>query len=175
MAVDSRKVVNGTQYLELQEPQVKTKPSTRKRRQKKDFTLALMRLSVVVLMIIFVISMAYVLVEARVTRLNWEIHEQVKQNKDIMMDNEKLRLEIAKKSSLDRVESLAAQDLGMVEASDIEFLIISENETPLGSLKEKGESIEERSDTTNSWLDRFLHTVTLLKSQYIQIGKGVTP
>ena len=70
---------------------------------------------------------------------------------------------------------LFRSDMGMVEASQIEFLIVSENESRTGSLKESAEMDSGGLSVTDSWLDQVLYFITLLKGQYIQIGKSVMP
>jgi cell division protein FtsL len=120
--------------------------------------------------VLFMIGMAYIAVEAKITKLSWEIHQQMESNDALAMDNEKLRLEIAKKKSLDRIESLAAQELGMVKAANIDFMIISENMIPQGTLKESPEeSPEENSEPLSlmeAWTGKVMNFLNFLREYY---------
>ena len=173
MAGDSRKAVNGAQYLESPEPRVRIRRVIRRRIRRKSIAAFLVNFAVCFLVIGFIIAMAYVFVEVAITKLNWEINEQVKANEQVVLDNEKIRLEIAKKNSLDRIEYLATNDLGMVKAANIDFLIVSENNDLPGSLKEYSYEAVAEKNIMEIWLQKALNYFTLLKSQYIKVEKGV--
>jgi cell division protein FtsL len=156
MADATKRVVNGTQYSELSQQQIKTKPAVKKKVKSKSSSLLIMKWVFPSVLVVFIIFMAYIFVEASITRLNWEIHQQIEMNEKQLMDNEKIRLEIAKKKSLDRIEDLASRELGMVKAANIDFMIVSENMVPQGVLKaDAGETFEDVSEQ-QSWIKEII-------------------
>ncbi|MDR1206180.1 MAG: cell division protein FtsL [Peptococcaceae bacterium] len=167
MAGESKRVVNGNQYAGVPEYRTKRRTVIRKKIKPKASSVAVLTYVLYFLTVLFAIGMAYIFVEASITRLNWEIHQQITDNEALMMDNEKLRLEISKKKSLDRVESLAEQELGMIKAANIDFMIISENATPQGTLKESlPEEMPEVLSPWETWTGKVMSFLAFLREYY---------
>jgi cell division protein FtsL len=166
MAAESKRVVNGNQYAGAPEYRTKRRTIIRKKIRPKASSVLVMPF-LYFLTVLFVVGMAYIFVEANITRLNWEIHQQVTDNEALAMDNEKLRLEISKKKSLDRIESLAERELGMVKAANIDFMIISESMIPQGTLKESlPEEIPEPLSPWETWTGKVMNFLVFLREYY---------
>jgi cell division protein FtsL len=156
MADATKQAVNGTQYSELSQQQTKTKPAVKKKVKSQTSSLLIMKWVFPSILVVFIIFMAYIFVEASITRLNLEIHQQIEMNEKQLMDNEKLRVEIAKKKSLDRIEDLALRELGMVKAANIDFMIVSGNMVPQGVLKENPGEAAEDVPEQQSWIKEII-------------------
>lgn len=90
----------------------------RTRRTKKSSPVV----GVVAISLLFALGLSYVFLQATKARLNWQI-KKAEENVAIMhMENEKIRLGIAALSSLDRIESIATNQLQMVKPPKVEYL-----------------------------------------------------
>jgi len=85
--------------------------------------------------VLFLMGISYIFVKAGVTRLNWEVNQLKAQNQSVEMENERLKGEIASKKSLDRIEAIATQELGMIKEAEIEYMVLSDTVVSQGKMK----------------------------------------
>lgn len=75
-----------------------------------------------VISLLFALGLSYVFLQATKAHMNWQISKAEENMAVIQMDNEKLRLEVAELSSLDRIESIASSQLLMIKSPKVEYL-----------------------------------------------------
>lgn len=81
---------------------------------------------VLIIAVIFILGLSFTFMKAGTTYLIWQLNQTKEMNVAIHMDNEKLRLEASKLKSLDRIEQIAANEIGMVKNPSIEYLAFNE-------------------------------------------------
>ena len=74
----------------------------------------------------FLTALAFTNIKARIACLNWEL-SQIKQENVTFAENiEKNKLAIASQKSLSRIKSIAVNELGMIESSQITYLVMND-------------------------------------------------
>ncbi len=106
-ASDRRYVYNGDPFKQLQGAMPRGNRPVRKR-QRSLFTI------VALLFVVSAFIVLYVANKLTVNRLAVEVHDLQTQYENILYANEAIRAEINKKSSLERISSLATSQLGMI-------------------------------------------------------------
>jgi len=104
--------------------QNRAEPRTRIRvRTKKSVSPLLGALvGVMTVTLLFLTGLSYTYLKAHTARLYLEIGRCSQENKAISAQNEKLKLEAARLKSLERVEKIAQQKIGMVKNPQVEYL-----------------------------------------------------
>lgn len=141
MAVPLRKAANGYPDFVAQPyrqplPQVSSKRLAQRQIQSKSSyrsTVAIVLSTMA--FVLFLMGISYIFVKAGVTRLNWEVNQLTAQNESTMMENERLKGEIAGKKSLERIEAIAIQELGMVKEADIQYMVLSDTVVAQGKIR----------------------------------------
>jgi len=100
------------QQITKPEPKVKTR--TRKRPAPA--------VGIAVIAIFFIIGISYTFLQAAKAHLIWQVNQAKEANAAIQMDNEKLKLEVARMKSLDRIEAIAVNQLQMVQNPSVVYL-----------------------------------------------------
>jgi len=72
--------------------------------------------------ILFLMGISYTFLQAAQAHLIWQVNQTKETNAAMQMDNEKLKLEVAKLKSLDRIEMIAVNQLQMVQNPGVEYL-----------------------------------------------------
>ena len=62
---------------------------------------------------------------AGISRLNYNMNTIRDENEQLLLENEKIRGQIAELRSLDRIEEIAVSDLGMIKNEKIEYMVLS--------------------------------------------------
>jgi len=117
----------GSDYHFTQEallPREKIEANTRKKKQASPLLQTV--LGVFLITAIFCGGLSFLYIKAAAAKMNFEMANMKKTNQDITVSNEKLKLEIEKLKSLERVETLAASSLGMIKSSNIEYLVFND-------------------------------------------------
>lgn len=96
----------------------------------------------------FLVAFIFVGVKVNVSRMNWQIGTLNSQNQNVKMENEWIKGEIAHKKSLDRIEKIAVGELGMIQESNVEYMVLSTTVTAEGKVKIQEEAIEETAPKT---------------------------
>ncbi|MEA4891317.1 MAG: septum formation initiator family protein [Peptococcaceae bacterium] len=164
MAVPLRKVSGG--YVEYEprrqrqaasrqsknaRPQVKEAAAAKRlvKRQVKsnaDYRQAVVWVFLGMAAVLFLMGISYTFVKAGVSNLNYQLNTTAGENDKILMENERLRSRIANLESLDRIESIASQELGMVRSSDLEYMVLSSTVIAEGKIKPV-ETVEEEAES----------------------------
>ncbi len=71
---------------------------------------------------IFCTGLSYLYLKASIAKINLQIRQVEESNTAIIAENEKLKVKVAGLKSLDRVETVAISELGMVKNPQIEYL-----------------------------------------------------
>lgn len=81
---------------------------------------------VLIIALIFVLGLSYTFMKAGKAHLIWQLSQSKQTTLAMQMENEKLRLEVAKLKSLERIEQIAVSQMGMVKNPGVEYLAFSE-------------------------------------------------
>ncbi len=95
-------------------------------------------------LVLFLLSMSYIFVKAGVSRLNYQINTLQAENERIVLENEKIRGQIAELRSLDRIEAMA-HELGMVKNEAVEYMVMSSTIVAEGKIKADENQAEEET------------------------------
>lgn len=96
----------------------------------------------------FLVAFVFVGVKVNVSRINWQIGTLSGQNQNIKMENERIKGEIAHKKSLDRIEKIAVEELGMIQESKVEYMVLSATVTAEGKVRPQEEMVEKSVQST---------------------------
>lgn len=164
MAVPLRKVSGG--YIEY-EPQRQRQTSARQNSKSKsqprqaasakrlvkrqvksnaDYRQAVAWVFLAMAAVLFLMGISYTFVKAGVSNLNYQVNTTISANERIMLENERLRGQIANLESLDRIESIASQEMGMVRTTDMEYMVLSSTVIAEGKIKPV-ETVEEEAES----------------------------
>ena len=95
--------------------------------------------------VLFLMGVSYTFVKAGVSNLNYQVNTTLAENEKIYMENERLRGQIANLESLDRIETIASQELGMIQSSAVEYMVLSSTVVSEGKIKPV-ETVEEEAE-----------------------------
>jgi len=123
-AVGSEYQYSGATYL----PQEKQSIKARSKRQISPFLRV--TLGIFFVAVVFCGGLSFLYIKAGTAKMNYEISNIKRTNLEIVIKNEKLKLEIEKLKSLDRIEALAVTSLGMIKSTNIEYLVMSDQTKP---------------------------------------------
>jgi cell division protein FtsL len=98
--------------------------------------------------VLFLLSMSYIFVKAGVSRLNYQINTLQTENERILLENEKIQGQIAELRSLDRIEVIASQELGMVKNEAVEYMVMSSTIVAEGKIKADENQAEEEPENS---------------------------
>lgn len=113
----------------------KTKKKKTKKTSPKTFWLIKASPGVAVIALIFLISLALVAQHVWINFLGYQISQLNNSITDIEENNQKLRFEIASLGSLDRIEKVAINELGMIHPKDIQYVFPKEIESKQKSIQ----------------------------------------
>ncbi|MDX9871658.1 MAG: hypothetical protein RBT41_04465 [Clostridia bacterium] len=87
---------------------------------------------VALIAVLFFMGLSFTFLKAYEAKLHFDLTRMNKVNQEIFMQNEKLRIEIARLNSLDRIEALAIAQMGMIKAPKVEYLALQANPASKG-------------------------------------------
>lgn len=154
MAVSLRKVVN-EEFNYESKPHAQPARIPNKRILKREIQSRSEYRKTVVLVfssmatVLFLMGMSYIFVKAGVTRVNWQVQQLTEQNQSIAMENERIKGVIASKKSLDRIETIAINELGMVKEAGIEYMVLSSTLVSEGKIKVQEDLPEPKPDVAS--------------------------
>ncbi len=152
MAVPLRKAANGNYdyvpqpYRQTVSPIPGKRLAQRQIQSKSSYRSTVAFLLSTMAFVLFLMGISYIFVKAGVTRLNWEVNQLTAQNESVMMENERIKGEIASKKSLDRIEAIAIQELGMIKEANIQYMVLSDTVVSEGKMK-PADTVEEIEPT----------------------------
>lgn len=79
--------------------------------------------------VLFLTGLSYTYLKACKAHLIWQVQQTKQTNLAMQIENEKLKLEVAKLKSLDRVEKIAETKLAMVKNPGVEYLAMQDKGT----------------------------------------------
>ena len=88
-----------------------------------------------ILGVLLAMGFSHALVKAEISKLNYSIHSLRNENELIVLENEKIRGQIAELRSLDRIEEIASRELGMVKNVNVEYMLLSSTIVSEGKIK----------------------------------------
>jgi len=153
MAVPLRKVANGYPDYEVSParptPRVSSKRIYKREvHSKAEYRKAVLFVFSSMAIVLFMMGMSYIFVKAGITKLNWELNQLAGENQSIMMENERLKGMIAGKKSLDRIEAIAIEELGMVKESEVEYMVLSNTVIAEGKIRPVEEEVNAQEEET---------------------------
>lgn len=147
MVVAAKQAVGAEYDYQLQQqPLSRPKQTVKRRIKRRPSPVVAVVLGMGLIAFFFSVGLSYTYLKAVKAQLVYQIQQMKQDNQAILLENEKLNLEIAKLKSLDRVEKIATQEMGMVKNPQIEYL------AGLGTTKEapSGDLAQEKTDAAGS-------------------------
>jgi cell division protein FtsL len=93
-------------------------------------------------------ALSYIFVKAGVSRLNYNINTLQAENDSILIENDKIRGQIAELRSLDRIETIARSELGMVKNESVNYMVLSSTIVAEGKIRRIEDApVEEEADS----------------------------
>jgi|GEM_PF-960845 len=93
--------------------------------------------------VLFMMGMTSTFVKAGVSRMNYSINKLQTENEQILLENDKIRGQIAELRSLERIEEIAVRDLGMVKNEQVEYMVLSTTIVAEGKIRATDEEAAE--------------------------------
>ncbi|MCL2166625.1 MAG: hypothetical protein FWH49_04970 [Clostridiales bacterium] len=111
-------------------------------------------------MILVFVALAFVntSLSANISRVNYEVNTMLSENEHLLLENDKIRGQIAELRSLERIAELASRDLGMIKNEQVEYMVVSGTAAG-GKLKEEAQKRDEEQVSANppeTWMDKIL-------------------
>lgn len=128
MVVAAKKAVGSEYVYQLPARKSETQNAIRVKVSRKTPMLGV-ACGVMLITVLFSIGLSYIFIQAIQAKMHFELTQLQHSNQDIIMQNEKFKLEIAKLKSLDRIEQIAVINMGMIKNPEIQYLALQdENE-----------------------------------------------
>jgi cell division protein FtsL len=105
---------------------------------------------VLMVTLLFSTGLSYTYLKAYTAKLYLEINRCSQENKAIAIQNEKLKLEEARLKSLERVEKIAQQKMGMIKNPQVEYLAMQIQERKVPSAAVEGDERPAVQEGANS-------------------------
>lgn len=118
MVLATKRAVGSEYGYSIQQNTVVREQKVKVRAKKRPSPMA----GIIIISLLFVIGISYTFLQAAKAHLTWQVSQSKQVIASMQMDNEKIKLEVAKLKSLDRIEMLAASKLQMVKNPGIEYL-----------------------------------------------------
>jgi len=106
--------------------------------------------------VLFLMGITYIFVKAGVSQMNYSINAIQAENEQIILENDKIRGRIAELRSLERIEAIASQDLGMVKNEHVEYMVLSSTIVAEGKIRSEAEKPKQGQEETGS-LDKVIY------------------
>ena len=177
MVIAQKKAAGAENFLTYHDSLSQGKKQTVIKRSYKPSSVYKTVVGILLISCFFLTALAFTNIKARIACLNWEL-SQVKQETMALAENiEKIKLEIASQKSLSRIKNIAVNELGMVESSQITYLVMNDvftekggNEQSITGNNEQGvpQLASAEKDSRNSIFKAFCEMLALKEI----IGKG---
>lgn len=118
MVLATKRAVGSEYGYSIQQNTVVREQKVKVRAKKRPSPMA----GIVIISLLFVIGISYTFLQAAKAHLTWQVSQSKQAIASMQMDNEKIKLQVAKLKSLDRIEMLATSKLQMVKNPGIEYL-----------------------------------------------------
>ena len=124
MVVATKRAVGAEYGYQIPSRMPQKQQCVRVRARRHLFPMAGVAAGICLIVLLFTIGLSYIYVKA----LKAQLYHQINVNKqavlDIGTDNERLALEIARAKSLERIELMAVQKLGMIKNPEVQYLVL---------------------------------------------------
>ena len=110
--------------------------------------------------VLFLMSITSIFVKAGVSQLNYNINSIQNENTQILLENDRIRGQIAELRSLDRIEAIATEELGMVKNEEVEYMVLSSTIVAEGKIR----SIVEEAEPEKEVVDPLAKLVAFLRT-----------
>jgi cell division protein FtsL len=107
---------------------------------------------------LFAMGISSILAKAGVSQINYNINSIQSENEQILLENERIRGQIAELRSLDRIREIAIEDLGMVKNVKIDYMVLSSTIVAEGKIKPAENGPEEIEETVGM-LDKVINFI----------------
>ncbi|MCL2120668.1 MAG: septum formation initiator family protein [Clostridiales bacterium] len=112
-------------------------------------------------MILVFVALAFVntSLSANISRVNYQVNTMLSENEHLLLENDKIRGQIAELRSLERIAELASRDLGMIKNDQVEYMVVSGTVVAGGKLKDeawKPDEEQRSANPPNTWMDKIL-------------------
>ena len=94
-------------------------------RSNAEFRRAFAWVAIATISVLFTMAILSVFAKAGVSQMNYSINSVKAENERLLLENDRIRGQIAELRSLDRIEAIAKRDLGMVKNEQIEYMVLS--------------------------------------------------
>jgi cell division protein FtsL len=137
LVVVAKKAVGAEYDYQIPDYKEKNKRVVSVRVSRSTSPLAIMVCGALLIAILFSVGLSYTFIKASKARLHLELSQLQQSNQGIFMENEKLKLEIAKLKSLDRIEKIASVQMGMIKNPEVEYLAVQLDNSSAGFVTEE--------------------------------------
>lgn len=156
-------------YIYEQEPVITRKVIRRKAKSRKAGVMLAKIIVVGSVLLAVVTGLMLTATHAQITYRNSNIIQIKNEISDLQNANERLKLEIARKKSLDRIESIATKELGMIQPgiNDIKYVAFdkaADDTKDAAAPKEESKSVVESA--SNAKVHPIVLTINKMINQY---------
>ena len=107
---------------------------------------------------LFVMGMCSIIAKAGVSKINYSINAIQNENEQILLENERIRGQIAELCSLDRIQEIAIHELGMEKNTRIDYMVLSSTIVAEGKIRPEEDEPEE-IEKNISTLDKVINFI----------------
>ena len=158
-------------YQSYSRKKIKEQKQTKVRIIKRPSPLVVVVLGVSLIGLMFLTGLSYTYLKARIAHLNWQISQGKKDIAAMQVQNEKLKLEIARLKSLERIEKVATAQMGMIKNPQVEYLAIkSTTETSVPASQTAREISPQNTIGTSR--DDIFTAISKVIAEKTGVGKG---
>jgi len=123
-------------------------------RSNAEFRRAFLWASLGIFSVLFIMEMSFIFVKAGVSQMNYDINTMQKDNDSLLLENDRIRGQIAELRSLDRIEEIATRDLGMIKNKNVDFMVLSTTIVAEGKIRAEEEEEPEEIPDDQTLLDK---------------------
>jgi cell division protein FtsB len=102
-----------------------------------------------------------IIAKAGVSQVHYSISSLQSENEQILLENERIRGQIAELRSLDRIQEIAVRDLGMEKNTKVDYMVLSSTVVAEGKIRPEGDGPAE-IDKNISLLDKAINFIQRL-------------
>ncbi|MGM0414183.1 MAG: cell division protein FtsL [Bacillota bacterium] len=134
--------------------------------RKKDYSSSKQKkkagIAILVLFIILILPISLIISQSlRLVHLNYQLEVLENNLSELQAENRELILDLSSKTSLKRIEKVARQDLGMVEAENVTRLVLKED------MPSENEILY-ASNSDSNWVSSFLHGIQNVRAATLE-------
>lgn len=134
--------------------------------RKKDYSSSKQKkkagIAILVLFIILILPISLIISQSlRLVHLNYQLEVLENNLSELQAENRELILDLSSKTSLKRIEKVARQELGMVEAENVTRLVLKED------MPSENEILY-ASNSDSNWVSSFLHGIQNVRAATLE-------